>query len=136
MGKVFFLVLILVNVNMCRMPCEDINDRGVTYLADHFHANMLYGKWQCSYNTMVGDYEIKEIEFYADGRTADIILCKRGVTNRVIKTFEYHYNGKQLWFDIHDPALTLSFYWAIKRWIYPELTLYDAYGEYSLKKNC
>ena len=142
MKKVILLLLVIVALTSCEKYCP-ICDRygdcscntrsgesyGVTYYGDQFYADKLLGTWQCDYNTIVGNMNIKEIKFVSN-RKCDITYSVSRNVGWYTDTFNYSFSSGYLRFT--RGGSTFSFHYV--GYIFPELYLEDSNGKYTWRK--
>lgn len=135
--------IILVLVALCAISCEPYCPQcgyyghcgcsnynyQVNYGGDNFYAEKLLGTWQCSHNTVVGDINIKEIEFINQYK-CDIIYSVSNQTTYRTKTYSYTYVNNYIKFS--DGFDTFMFH--IEGYLFPELYLRDSFNKYTWRK--
>lgn len=101
----------------------------IHYRNDTFCANTLIGTWQCEYGFTISGYEFKQIVFM-EGNAADITMAKEYDTDWYTYTYSYTYYGSTLKFSRSGSTLEFS----IQGYIFPQLTIRDSRGTYTMKK--
>jgi hypothetical protein len=111
----------------CECPLKEELKQGRQ--GDGFTAETLLGTWQCSYDMIIGNMELKQIRFFSNGK-ADITMAEQHQVDWYTVTYSYTYYGNTLRFSMGRSNFSLT----IKGFLFPELYLYDSFGTYTITK--
>lgn len=111
--------------NDCTCNRNYVNYKG----GDYFCAKTLLGTWQCDYPTIVGNMEIKQINFIDDWN-CDITYAIGREPDWYTHTYRYSYSNKCLRFSRNGSTFSFIF----NGYLFPELYLKDSRYNYTWRK--
>ena len=139
MKKIILILFAIITLTSCDEYCPICGRYGDyctcerNYLGyangDYFCAETLLGTWQCDYNTVVANMNIKEIKFFGSHK-CDITYSEGRETSWYTDTYVYSYVGGYIKFYNNVNGFTFK----VDGFLFPELYVRDSFNKYTWRK--